>query len=312
MSNLYRAGLRRMSKGKIFWVSLASMLVLCLYCCFATKYEMILYDNQYMLEDVFFLPLNFLTFLLPVSYSLFLSAEYHDGALRNKLVVGHSRNGIYLSNFLICATMGITLWFAAICFMCIIGIPLFGMWNDTGLFIMGILTAFFMILAVTALYTLICMLGSHRTVAVTCVLCAILGMYMAFQMYDALDEPEYYEYLVLDAQENDESMNMDASENDESELEENDAEFPVGVNLTENLGFHFETEKNPGYLTGTKRQIFRLIYDVLPWGQTAQLNGGSGGDIGETKMDLLIGYSCIWILAGNLLGMFFFRRKNIR
>ena len=46
--------------------------------------------------------------LISIFYSLFLGTEYNDGTIRNKLIVGHKRETIYLASF-ITGTVAVTI-----------------------------------------------------------------------------------------------------------------------------------------------------------------------------------------------------------
>ena len=59
-------------------------------------------------------------FVTALFVSFFLSAEYSDGTIRNKLMVGHKRKEIYLVNFVTCLlaefTMYITYFLSSLLF----------------------------------------------------------------------------------------------------------------------------------------------------------------------------------------------------
>ena len=49
----------------------------------------------------------YLIFAAAVFIGVFVGTEYSDGTLRNKLIIGHSRSSIYISNLIVCTTAGI-------------------------------------------------------------------------------------------------------------------------------------------------------------------------------------------------------------
>ena len=62
------------------------------------------------LENSFFTYVPLIVIIAAAFCSLFIGTEYSDGAIRNKLIVGHDRIYVYLSNLIVC--------FAAECIMC--------------------------------------------------------------------------------------------------------------------------------------------------------------------------------------------------
>ena len=45
--------------------------------------------------------------LVPVTAALFVNTDYHDGVIRSKLSVGHSRAAVYLADLFVCALAGL-------------------------------------------------------------------------------------------------------------------------------------------------------------------------------------------------------------
>ena len=67
------------------------------------------------LEFYFFAMASVMGVVFAAFISLFLSAELADGAVRNKLIVGHSRASVYLADYLVC--LGACLAFVAAWFL---------------------------------------------------------------------------------------------------------------------------------------------------------------------------------------------------
>ena len=77
-------------------------------------------DNRYML----FVLMSGV--VLSAFCSLFVGAEYSDGAIRNKIAVGHSRAAVYLANLVTCSAAGVLVCLGYILPMTAAGIPLMG------------------------------------------------------------------------------------------------------------------------------------------------------------------------------------------
>ena len=106
MRNLLSAHFARLWKSRLFWMCAVISLA---YGSFSLnswyRYSQILFDMglspklEWIQEFSHNIPI-YIGILLAVFISLFLSAEYSDAAIRSKLVVGHSRTGVYFSSLI--------------------------------------------------------------------------------------------------------------------------------------------------------------------------------------------------------------------
>lgn len=100
MIKLLNSNFYRLKKSMSFWVMLIIMGFL----------GMFIYNNYNPIDcgncdynrigEVFFVFPGFVFILLPIFTSLFLGTEYSDGGIKNKVIKGHTRTNIYLSNLL--------------------------------------------------------------------------------------------------------------------------------------------------------------------------------------------------------------------
>ncbi len=89
MIKLLRADLARMMRSKIFWI--------CAGCAFLISSA--LADNMHSYRDEGLIGcFKYSVLIAAVFAALFLGTEYSDHTIRNKLIVGAKRTGIYLSN----------------------------------------------------------------------------------------------------------------------------------------------------------------------------------------------------------------------
>ena len=214
--------------------------------------------------------------LLSAFCALFVGSEYSDGAIRNKLAVGHSRGMVYLSNLLLCAAAGILLCLAYITAVLAVGFPLLGaMHTPLPAVLWFTFCAIIMTSALAALFTMIAMLCQNR--AVTAVLCITLAYFLLFlgiYLNTRLSESEIYpeQQYVQD-----------------------------GQIVTE------EARPNPNYVQGAKRAVYQFFYD-LPGCQTVQL--ASTIETGTPPRLLLYSLFIIFLSSGT--GIFLFRRKDLK
>lgn len=89
-------------KNKLFWSGLFITVGYCLLLLLLNYIEMISHTgNSIIMVDWYLLaPFSALSFFCPIFCSMFIGTEYSDGTIRNRLIVGHTRKSIYLSNFL--------------------------------------------------------------------------------------------------------------------------------------------------------------------------------------------------------------------
>lgn len=232
MNKLLSANLMRIRKSKLFWGLLILMFVFGLYMVFLLTQQS---------GGKFFNPLHeiFFDFALVISLaaaifsSFFLGAEYSDGTIRNKLVVGHLRTNIYFANLIANIVAAFCMNLAYLAAVIAVGMPLVGFGKvDAWGVIMALFGAFMMTVAFCSVFTMISMACSNKAItAVVSILSIFLLLYAAVCIQTRLAEPEIqpeYEY----------------SENE-----------PI---------------PNPQYLRGTKRTVYEFFYDFLPTGQAIQ------------------------------------------
>ncbi len=105
-----------------------------------------------------------------------------------------------------------------------------------------------------------------------CILTAFALFFVTISLYSALAQPEMSEAAVM-----------------------TDGEMSI------------EMMPNPNYISGIKREIYQFFLDFLPSGQCAQIANL------EAPHPIRMGiYSVIIIVLSNVLGIFGFRKKDIK
>lgn len=96
MRNILYANLRRLWINQAFWISLLVLTglesVICL---------LLLHQHSMRVDIAMYVSLFIIGILGAIMLSLFYGTEYHDGTIRNKLIVGHTRNHVYLASLII-------------------------------------------------------------------------------------------------------------------------------------------------------------------------------------------------------------------
>ena len=97
MSRLLSAGLIRLKKSKLFWLFCGLMFALGLFFPASLYLQAQKYNLATTIDQTFFSHVMYMGVISAVFVSLFIGTEYSDGAIRNKLMIGHSRISIYFA-----------------------------------------------------------------------------------------------------------------------------------------------------------------------------------------------------------------------
>lgn len=279
MNKLLAATFSRLLRNKVFWVC----------CIFAFCYGVFMQVMNYLtttasgevpqIDDLFFSFSIWTGILLSAFISLFLGTEYSDGTIRNKLVIGHRRRDIYLSNLIVCITAGAVMCALNLIASFAVGLPLMGRF-DAGTELVfatciGILVA---AAAFASICTMISMLCQNRAAAaVINILLIFLLLFVSLYIRAWLEAPE-----TITTQ----SVVMD--------------ENGVSSMTTEEV-------PNPVYLRGTTREVCEFINDFLPTGQTVQFTNMEAENI-----PLLCTYSVAITAAAAGAGTLVFKKKDVK
>lgn len=279
MTKLLSANFSRLMRDKMFWIVSAAMFIISAFMIIKngmTAADMDDVNNIKSLNSCYFNMLPMLSFFYSVFISFFIGTDYSDGTIRNKIVIGHSRTNIYLSNFITCFA-GTLIIFAALLIGGAFGVPYFGYWQG-GIkdYIIVVFLGILITAALTAVLTLISMLSTNKaiTVVLTIVVSLILTL-AASSIYNILCEPEFTRDFV--------SISADG-----------------------NIEFGPEV-KNPAYVSGMQRKIYEFLLQFLPAGQSILIANE------ELTIPLVNAvYSVLLTVAVNICGVFIFKKKDLK
>lgn len=273
MRNLLSANLLRLRKSRLFWGLLGVMFAL------GAAFTLQHFSHWLKWGARFYLTIDLLTYALLLGFGmaafipLFFGAEYSDGAIRNKLIAGHSRLSIYLSHLItsvvaaLCAAGAYVLPVLAVGFF-IYEPPAL----EAGTLALLVLGTLVLLAAYCALYTLVMMNCSKKSSAAVICLVGMLVLYLAAGNIEIpLMHPEYMSMEVTDS------------------------------------GEIIPGEPNPRYVGGVKRQVLETLQDLLPTGQSLQYMR-----VDVTHPARLPLYSLIDIATFTAVGLALFRRKDLK
>lgn len=277
MTNLLAANLRLLRKNLVFYLCALATAALVITVCL-NQYSYVLSSNAVVSLNKLFAAFPIISgFTTAIFVSCFIGTEYTDGTLRTKLIAGHSRTRVYLSNLLFCMLTGLLLDFVFMAMMFVLGRPLFGpMNNSLYTLTLGLVTGLLATAAGVAAFNFLSTLISNRTAAaIVCLLTAAAFLLIPAILYSKLSEPEMYEGYRL-VTETGELMAMD-------------------------------NMPNPLYVPSPRREIYRFIVEFLPGGQGLLL--GNADTEHPLRMPLC---SLAIILVTTVSGLVHFKKKDIK
>ena len=281
MTKLLSANFRRLFRAPIFWFGLVASCVYTLFGVINNFYYKGVMPDTVIKADHTLLPDGLiLSLIVAVVVALFIGREYSDKTIRNKIVAGHSRMTIYLSNLIVCSVA--TVIFFAVPTLLIglgVGAPLLGGFElSAKAFILPALCSLLALLGFTALFVLVAMSVQNRTVAaIAILLLAIVLAGIAQPIWEALDAPKYVEEYVFSEEAND--------------------FIPTGKMM-----------ENPAYVGGFARVIYKALYNALPGCQIMQISPFNK----TADMDHLPIYSLAFIALTTAAGLVIFKKKELK
>lgn len=280
MTNLLYANFTKLKKDKLFWLGFAVMAGLAVVSVVNRAYEArtiaeYAYDTA---DPLWFVGGMYISLVLSVFISIWIGTDFHDGTVRNKLIVGHTRFSVYFSNFIVSAAVSLFYHLVYIGIIWSLGsasLEPFVTSSKTLLILTAI--SLITIIAVSALFTMLGMLVHNRTASVVIAMILALAMIMgAIAVENILSTPEILDNIY--------------EMNEAGEIVPGD---PI---------------PNPNYPTKTERAVYEQLQKINPVGQIMQLLNLTY----EPKMAYLPLYSLSLIIVTTAIGLLLFRKKEIK
>lgn len=277
MRKLLTANTHRLFKAKIFCLELVTCAILSIWIIFANYNEAYqLSENRLNLENVFFHIYQILCMFPAICTSILIGTEYSDGTLRNKLIVGHTRSEAYFSILLPQVFNTILIMFLHGILSFAIGYSLFGNFTISASKLLWIMLSLFLAMVVfTVLFAAISMNCSGKS---TAAISSILLAYILTMAANFIQSRLYASEMIY------ENISIDAD----------------GIKYGNLI-------PNPSYISGMKRTIYELIYNILPSGQMLKVQSM---ELTSMVYWPFISLALIVIITG--LGYWLFARKDIK
>lgn len=184
MYKLLNASFSRLRKNKIFLGLVILTIIIAVFMLVSEYLNNIKYSSVFGISsnttDILLTNfINIIGFFIAIFTSLFVGAEYSDGTIRNKIVAGHSRKNIYLSNLIVSILVGIFLELIYLIIVSIVSIPIFGLVQMSFLQLAVILLDIIMIIIVySSIFNFIALICSNITISTVSSLLLILIMFV--------------------------------------------------------------------------------------------------------------------------------------
>lgn len=291
MRKLLSADFSRAFKSRVFWISeflmlLCSLLVMTM--LLQTSSEITVYSGSLFLYTIA------APIVASVLVPLLIGKETANGALRNKLIVGHTKSAVYGSHLIVSSVISLLLELGFF-LPYLIGVLLTSKPDHDGwmLLLKTIPCSFLIPVVFSSLFVLICLLIKNRSLsAAGCVLTAFLVFFAGMYIKIRLQEEEFITYAYWSM------VNENGEEIDFQDM-------PESGTVTEKRT-EVERKPNPNYLRGTKRKVFEFLFDFTPGGQMIQLSMLDTDRLGQKS-----GYSLLLFAAVTGAGILCFRKKNL-
>ncbi len=268
MSRLLIANFARLKKSKLFWCMVGLMFAFALF----RVINLLSFPDDPAIDSIlFFYPLV-IGIAITLFISIFLGTEYSDGTIRNKLIVGHIRSYIYLSNFIVSIAAAFIMFVAYMLPIIVIGFPVFGLPTMGGAeYIGNLATSLLTLVAFCALHTMVSMIYSNKAGATAInLLVEFALLFVVLVLFGKLTAPEL-------------------------------------VPNYDNAGNIIEYVSNPYYPSSIEKAIYQAIVDILPIGQAMQY-----GEYYASPIWRLVVCAVAVIVVCTIIGIVAFNKKNIK
>lgn len=271
MIKLLKAGFFRLKKDVIFWLFLFLTIGIAGFTLFRYTSNDGVYLDKIINEFITYIGL-----FIAIFVSIFVGKEHSQGIIRNKIIVGHSRISIFLSNLIISVVVSLLCEIIYLLVVFLIGIPLFGQMQMTlTQFMMVLLNTILIIISFCSIYNFISMICSEITISTTMCIIIFIAMFIAQGAFSfTAHANKYIENTFYD----------------------------------ENGNKHIISQEiNPNYPGDEKVKQAKMFYLSIPQGQAMEI---SNNDLAYLKQMPIYSITLIGIV--NILGIYIFSKKELK
>lgn len=284
MRRLLCANFRRLWRSVWFWLCLLANVCWTMFAFGAECYNLTVFGQGLgtgAADSIVFDSIQLQSFIAAVFVSMFIGTEYSNKTIRNKIIVGHSKVNVYLSNYIVCVVGALVFYLVHFAIFILGGLPVLGPLEFPQETLIGFLCGMFGVAARVAVYVFIAMLIMSKSASIVVSLCVI---------YFALISVSWVENSLMQP-----------------------SQMPINIHDPE-TGAVIGTEMmdNPEYIeSDVLRKIYEFYLEFTPMGQESTYMSidylGLPEDVGYFPM-----YSMLFgsIFTGS--GVLIFRRMDLK
>ena len=272
MIKLLKAGFFRLKKDIILYLFIFLTIVM----AGLTLYKYTNNNGKIYLDKIVNEFMMFIGLFIAIFVSVFVGKEHWQGIIRNKIIVGHSRIAIFLSNLIISIVVSIFGEMIYIVIVILIGIPLYGkIQMPFSQFALVLLDTVLVIISFCSIYNFITMICSEITMSTSICIILFVAMFIAQG-----------------------ACGLTANSN----------KYITSTFFDENGNSHIiSQEPNPNYPGDEKVKQARMFYLSIPQGQAMEIGNN---DLEYLKQMPI--YSITLIITINILGIYIFSKKELK
>lgn len=271
MIRLLKAGLFRLKKDILFWLFIFLTIGLAVFTLVSyIPMEGVTLDNALN---------NFIAYIglfIAIFVSIFVGKEYSQGIIRNKIIVGHSRASIFLTNLIISIIVSLLCEIIYLTIIFLFGRHLLGQLQMAlSNFIGTLANTVLIIVSFCSIYNFITMLCSEITISTTICIVLFIAMFVAQGTFSLIAHSnKYIENVSYDKEGNKHIISQ---------------------------------EIDPKYPGEQKIKIAKIIYLAIPQGQAMEIKNNNLDSLQQMNI-----YSIILIGVINILGIYIFSKKDLK
>lgn len=270
MIRLLKAGLFRLKKEVLFWIFIFLTIGLAGYGLIkCSSVESVSFDNV-VNEFIMYIGL-----FIAIFVSIFVGKEHSQGIIRNKIIVGHSRLSIFVSNLIISIAVSILCEAIYLVIVISLGTYLFGQLQITSSqFLLSMVDTILIIISFCSIFNFVAIICSDITVSTTICMVLFIAMFIAQA-----------------------ALSLTAFS----------TKYLTNTTFDENGDIITTQEPDPNYPGDEKVKQARILYLLIPQGQAMK--------VGSKDIELLSQmpiYSIIVTSIVNFLGIYIFYKKELK
>lgn len=271
MIKLLKAVAFRLKKDIMFWLFVFLTIGICGFTLF--RYSSI---DEITLDKVLNEFIMYIGFFIAIFVSIFIGKEHSQGILINKIVVGHSRISIFLSNLFISILVSLLCELIYFLIVSLVGKHLFENVKIQSIqLVMIILNTVLIIISFCSIFNFITMICSEITISTTICIIIFIVMYIIQGVFSLnAHSPKYIEHILYD----------------------------------ENGNKHIiSQELNPNYPGDQKVKKAKIMYLAIPQGQAMEISNSNLELLQQMPL-----YSIPLTVIINILGIYIFSKKELK